>query len=388
MQLKQEIEGEEDASRKAVHLRGRLYRAVTLAEELRNLCIGSADARSVLEADAYLAWMCGNLNLEKESVETALKYFVEAKASYESLESVANSDHRPIFAARVSDIEPSVRYCEYFIGGEEDVSLLAGSGDLLKGRVAEILEASLLNQAKALGEVDFFGKSIPILNEKVRLRMVEGAALNERIATLKGEENIACGYGDVLVCYTGAVDLIERDIEASKLAVPRTAAAEVQETSMAQLIDYIEFLRLTALRNRSVYLAKVLDLRLQSDSEVSKRLRPDELVFLYDKAIFYITEMTGIAVRFGVSDYVDPEQTAFEAMRLFFRAEGLSRLQKFQEAYVLYTRCLEMSAGVDTLNSFASRFRSGLIAAHASGLVHTVGDPSNASLMVCTCLFI
>jgi len=71
MELKQEANTE---PRKRFHLMRRLGRAGKHSRELLELVEGCerCDARSRLEVQAYLLWMCGNIEFEKQCWQEAL----------------------------------------------------------------------------------------------------------------------------------------------------------------------------------------------------------------------------------------------------------------------------------------------------------------------------
>lgn len=78
MQLKQEANTE---IRKRFHLLRRLRRAVAHSSKLLQLCeqCGRCDTRTKLEAQAYAAWMLGNVQFEQQRWKEAFDNFGNAQ---------------------------------------------------------------------------------------------------------------------------------------------------------------------------------------------------------------------------------------------------------------------------------------------------------------------
>jgi signal recognition particle subunit SRP68 len=78
-----EENGDHDSnSRIKFHLSSRLKKAVKWSETLRALCAERADARTSLEAEAYAAFMAGNLALYEEDWKRAFEAFGTAHRIY------------------------------------------------------------------------------------------------------------------------------------------------------------------------------------------------------------------------------------------------------------------------------------------------------------------
>jgi signal recognition particle subunit SRP68 len=80
MQLKEEWqEAPEDHARLKFHAIRRLVKATRWTGQLQQLAAATAQPRTMLEADAYHAFMTGNVALDKENWADALKHFVHAQ---------------------------------------------------------------------------------------------------------------------------------------------------------------------------------------------------------------------------------------------------------------------------------------------------------------------
>lgn len=63
----------------AFHFCPKTTQASSWSGELQRLAGAAADPRTVLEADAYHAFMCGSVSLDREHWAEALQHFVHAQ---------------------------------------------------------------------------------------------------------------------------------------------------------------------------------------------------------------------------------------------------------------------------------------------------------------------
>ncbi|KAI5698498.1 hypothetical protein M8J75_007706 [Diaphorina citri] len=134
MQLRQEANTE---PRKKFHLVSRLRKAASYAVQLQTLCEAEVcDARTKLEAQAYVSWIVGVLHFELKLWKSAMKNLKEAQVVYEKLMSALNEEDALLYKQKVEELTPSLRYCAYNIGdqaGIEDLMQLRSQthGDLV-----------------------------------------------------------------------------------------------------------------------------------------------------------------------------------------------------------------------------------------------------------------
>ncbi|CAG2059476.1 unnamed protein product [Timema podura] len=134
MQLRQEANTE---PRKKFHLVSRLRKATTYALQLQSLCESSkCDARSKLEAKAYVAWITGSLQFELQLWRPAMENLKKAQVVYEKLATALPEEDQVLYKQRVEELSPSLRYCAYNIGDDSSIDDLLelrshGQGDLL-----------------------------------------------------------------------------------------------------------------------------------------------------------------------------------------------------------------------------------------------------------------
>ena len=123
MALKQEVDTEH---RKRFHMLRRLAKATMYARILYGLCTGDpnkCDARTKLEAEAYLCYMRGIFNFETEKWRAAASHLGRAQAIYVKLcEAISDEEVKLIYQQRVDELKSTLRFCSFNLG-EEKMSL-------------------------------------------------------------------------------------------------------------------------------------------------------------------------------------------------------------------------------------------------------------------------
>ena len=114
MQIKQE----EPTASQAGHMIRRLGKAWAWARALNDLCAAVGDDLTVLQSEAYAAWMEGNYALEKDDLHAALPAFSKAKQIYEELAEVSTQEQKEILAKKLENIDLVILYCSRYLSME------------------------------------------------------------------------------------------------------------------------------------------------------------------------------------------------------------------------------------------------------------------------------
>lgn len=122
MELKESIE----EPRKRFHYHRKLGKAVKYAEQLQAICNAKGDSRTVLEAEAYAAGLQGLALQEESKFAEALARFARAKTIYEQMAKVADIDEQRQYQGRVEEIDISIRFCKYNLGGAATADTASG----------------------------------------------------------------------------------------------------------------------------------------------------------------------------------------------------------------------------------------------------------------------
>ena len=124
---------------------GRLKKAAKWAAELRSLAAARADGHTVLEAEAYAAWMTAQLELERGVLEAALAALVAARQIYEQLGRLSGRRQRELFEQRLEEMAPQERQCRYNLSRRKGVSVAAAArGAAAAGDASASLRPDLL----------------------------------------------------------------------------------------------------------------------------------------------------------------------------------------------------------------------------------------------------
>lgn len=256
MQLQQESNTE---PRKKFHLISRLRKAVTHAQHLEYLCQSPlCDARTKLEAQAYLAWMQGTLYFELQDWKQASEKLVLAQTIYEKLASALNEDEQIIYKQRVDELTPSLRFCAYNIGdskAQQDLMNMRGEGG--KPELDTLIAQTREKQAASLLEVTWRDRTVPVRLEKVRVFLLAYQGLELSLSKANDVEAKLSAYETILLDSKEAIQSLKEDLAASAQSKAKVDAVSTQITSQQYLLSYLIFLRSTLTIDRNLVMIEV-----------------------------------------------------------------------------------------------------------------------------------
>lgn len=271
------------------------------------------DARSKLEAQAYVAWMHGTLHFELQLWSNATENFKKAQVIYEKLASALPEEEQLPYKQRVEEITPSLRYCAYNIGDDKAV-------DLLELRSQGVLENfdTLVAQTKEkiaaiLQEVEWFGLKVPIRIERVQLFLKSIETLDDSLN--RAENNPA----RVKILEDMFIDL--RDI----IALARDEVK--QDNKDAQLLlSYLISIRVDRTVLRNLYL-------------ITQTRKAQDVCRLFDIIIQQVTEVMQLeALRENqkAQKYYRDNLEAHRALRTFYMGKSHATFRRWKEAALVY----------------------------------------------------
>lgn len=181
MELKDEssLEGKHKLKHMAV---AKFAKAAKWADQLRALCSVKADPQTALEATAYADYMTGQLLLERESWSQAVVKLLSARTIYTELSAVGSLHDQDMFASRLQDLDPPIRFCKFNAGmtsESADIDIFSASPDL-KAKFDEMRAKKALDSAHSFStssgsssggmQVLFAGKFIPVDDDQVQVQ--------------------------------------------------------------------------------------------------------------------------------------------------------------------------------------------------------------------------
>jgi len=348
MELQQAAETE---PRKRHHQKRRLEKAAKWSVELRDLCAVCGDDRTALEADAYAAWMSGNMMIQRDSWQEALAHFLRCKQIYEQLGQVGTTHQRELYMERVEEVEHSIQYCQYTISvgeGEADpealekIRLEVGGSDILQAKLNSVLAESRKKQASALESVEWEGASVPLCNEQVRLRLLQAADQAGDLERMGGDDKEAAEgvYLDVCAAYDDAIKDIRRDHSKGESKDSEATATDQQDLKLLEA--YVRSLKLK--HQTAHYTELALSLSAAFTEAAAGAPRAEDLVKLYDTLILNMNELRDLkGVQEGSSLWEEAVALGqvYTAFRCYYISQTFAAANKWPQANALIARTIE-----------------------------------------------
>lgn len=332
------------------------------------LCRETANTRTQLEAEAYSGWVHGNNHMERGELVLSLARFKQARAVFVQLGKVSDIEQQALCQERVQQIDPSIRLIEYDLAklkragyefSEADQAELlalqeeAEGDELLQRRLDEILAESRKREAETMSTVTWQGRRVPVKNERLRVGVIEAQQLAARAAEGGvggggGHERAVELHSGVMSAYDDALALARADIrEAEKSLVKKNAMEHLEA-----LRDFVTFHKLVATdaRNRAMAAGMIEQYEQQRRGEQAvqtKKVRPDDLVHLYDRMLQNLDAAAEVAARGEAAEPLPASHAArragYVASRCFYLAESYRRTSQLAEAYALFGRARELA---------------------------------------------
>ena len=351
MQLKRE--SSQDTMRPRYHLLSRLAKAAKSAEMLSALCATRGDKRTALEAEAYAAFMIGNLNLEREQWGAALTQLKRTRTICSELGRASLAEHAHLYLQTVEEVEPSIRFCAYNLrreGGEaegegddnlDDLAEAEGASDILRSKLEAVLQESRARQALDFSEIDVLGERPPIKNEKARVSLLAMQGQLVEIAQLeKAGGDPTTLYDQLFVSFNDALDAVRADMRtASK---DTSAKAGVVAEQLRKLVAHLMWQKLThTTQQRLLLIAKQ---KGKDGGGTGRKGWAEDLVRLYETVQTNHEEMRALE---GYKDsephmaLLGAQAASVATFRCFYVGEAYAAAAQWREAQALYNRALE-----------------------------------------------
>jgi len=291
----------------------------------------NCDARTKLEAQAYVAWMNGSLQFELQLWKQAMENLQKAQVVYGNLASALPEMEQIVYKARVEELAPSLRYCAYNIGDTSAMDDLMQMRGQLSGELMASLD-SLIAQTREkqanTEEVTWRGKSCGIVPPRAAGLIIADSRLNQALE--KAATNQA------------RIDLLEAHLIDCKdaLSVVRDhfknelKSKENDKWSTSQhLINYLQYIRLSRTLERNLALVKA--------AEELEKAKPQDIVRLYEAALHNLVEISQLQNDAEFMEEQEAKTKGYRAFRCFYMAQSFANLHRWREAMALYQRSLQ-----------------------------------------------
>ncbi|TRZ19706.1 hypothetical protein HGM15179_007439 [Zosterops borbonicus] len=361
MQLKQEANTE---PRKRFHLLSRLRKAVKHAEELERLCESNrVDAKTKLEAQAYMAYLTGMLRFEHQEWKAAMEAFNKCKTIYEKLANAFTEEQAVLYNQRVEEISPNIRYCAYNIGDQSAMNELmqmrlrsGGTEGLLAEKLEALITQTRAKQAATMSEVEWRGRTVPVKIDKVRIFLL-GLADNEAaIAQAENEETKERLFESLLSECRDAIQAVREELKPDQKQREHSLENDSGKVSNIQYLhSYLTYIKLSTAIKRNESMAQSLQKALlqqqRSDEDGKRSPRPQDLIRLYDiilQNLVELTQLPGLEEDKNFQKEIGLKTLVYKAYRCFFIAQSYVLVKKWSEALVLYERVLKYAREVQS----------------------------------------
>jgi signal recognition particle subunit SRP68 len=201
----------------------RLERAAHHAARLEAVCRDAAEPRTLIEATAYAAWMRGNVAMERQLWAEASERFEVSRNVCEQLSRVGLPEQRAVFAERLEELTPKLRFCAYHMksGGDAakaaDVAQAGAAGADLRGLIEGVVsEAAKATQG--LRDVQWKGRAVPVRSAKVHEKLGRARDESEQASKSTASAERLRAYDHVFVLLSEAQQLL-RDEKAVQIRV-------------------------------------------------------------------------------------------------------------------------------------------------------------------------
>ena len=356
MQVKRENTAQEPRPR--FHLLQRLNKAAKWSVVLSKLCAERGDKRTALEAEAYSAFMRGNMHLEREQWKPALDQLKRSRTICTELSRVSVAEQVHLYSQMVEEVEPSIRFCAYNLkreggsgadaegaGEEDDFEGLAGAdstSDILRSKLEAVLQESRAKQAStSANELSVAGERVPIRNEKTRIAVLASQRALQEIAALGevGPHNADDAmplYDRLFVHFNDALEPVRADLRAA--TKENTAKSGVAKEHLEKLQAGLMWQKLEHMSNRMLVLIEKMRTKREDGG---KRVSPEDIVRLYDSLTNNFSEMgqlVGYREDEGLMTALGARAAVAKAFRCYYVAESYGAAAQWKEANALYRR--------------------------------------------------
>ncbi|KAJ9163958.1 hypothetical protein P3X46_023578 [Hevea brasiliensis] len=399
--------------RQRIYLIGRLRKAVKWADQFSRLCAAKGDSRTSLEAEAYAAYMNGNLLFEQDrNWDTALKNFISARAVYEELGKYGGLENQLLCRERVEELEPSIRYCRHKIGGSNlqtsdllQIGEMEGPAlDLFKTKLEAVMAEARSQQAASLTEFHWLGHKFPISNAKTRVAILKAQELEKDLHgpttdSLPAEKKLVI-FDKIFTAYHEARSSIRSDL----VSAGNADSVKDDLSGLDKAVSAVLGQR-TIERNQLLVTIAKSKLTRRCDDKNEKVAKPEELVRLYDLLLQNTSDLSDLVSsgrdtkheEIAFSENCSVRNLAFRAERCFYLAKSYSLAGKRTEAYALYCRARSLAENalqnfqplnntdemmITELKTLYDGCRSNSCIEHALGILEEEKAPENLSKKV------
>ncbi|KAE9025738.1 hypothetical protein PR003_g11609 [Phytophthora rubi] len=339
--------GDDANSRIKFHLNGRLRKAADWSQRLAEVCAVRADARTSLEAEAYAAYMAGNLAFHREEHVAALDKFGTARRIYSDLSQVGTSSQKELFSRSADELQPFIRFCEHRLAlqgraasSAETSSLeLQSSGEgannaLLQSKIDLVLLEARKQKVATLGSVEWKRQQLTVPTQELGLAVVRTDELAAKLEAARDDKSREARFLELLSAYDALLQTLKNaTLKLEQQAKSGSALVHSDLELLAALEEYARFKKLTKQVERQATVYRTLKQRFSAQ-------QAGELTHILDMLVQTVGDILSIP---GLREQEQRRAAQYSAYHAVFRACRASTVaqtyllqNKFAEALGLY----------------------------------------------------
>ncbi|OWZ05241.1 Signal recognition particle, partial [Phytophthora megakarya] len=346
--------GDDANSRIKFHLNGRLRKAAEWSQKLAEICATRADARTSLEAEAYAAYMAGNLAFHREEHVAALEKFNTARRIYADLSQVGTSSQKELFSRSADELQPFIRFCEHRLalqgrsGAADATSLeLQSSGEgannaLLQSKIDLVLLDARKQKVANLGSVEWKQQQLTVPTQELGLALVRTDELAAKLEAAQDDKSREARFLEMLSAYDALLQALKNaTVKLEQQAKSGSALVHSDLELLAALEEYARFKKLTKQVERQATVYRTLKKRFSAQ-------QAGELTHILDMLVQTVGDILSIP---GIRELEQRRAAQYTAYHAVFRA---CRATTVAQTYLLQHKFAETMA----LYQYASDFLS------------------------------
>ncbi|TDH70331.1 hypothetical protein CCR75_003995 [Bremia lactucae] len=339
--------GENANSRIKFHLNGRLRKAVEWSQRLATICAARADIRTSLEAEAFAAYMAGNLAFHREEHVAALDKFGTAHRIYADLSQVGTSSQKELFARSADELQPFIRFCEHRLAlqghptSSPDTSPLElqSSGDgvnnaLLQSKIDLVLLEARKQKVADLGFVEWKQQQLTVPTQELGMAMLRTTEISAKLDAAQDDKTREGRFLELLSAYDALLQALKTAItKLEQQAKSGSVLVHKDLEILAALEEYVRFQKLSKQVERQAFVYQTL-------KNSSSSQHTGELTHILDMLVQTVSEILSIP---GIRELEDRRAAQYSAYYAVFRACRASTVaqtylleKKFAEVMALY----------------------------------------------------
>ncbi|CEG38668.1 signal recognition particle 68 kda protein [Plasmopara halstedii] len=352
--------GEDANSRIKFHLNGRLRKAAEWSQRLAEICAVRADVRTSLEAEAYAAYMAGNLAFHREEHVLALDKFSTVHRIYTDLSKVGTSSQKDLFSRSADELQPFIRFCEHRLAlrgrlaNSTDTSSLElqSSGDgannaLLESKIDLVLLEARKQKVASLGLVEWKQQQLTVPTQEIGLAIVRTTELAAKLDAALDDKMRETRFLDLLSAYDGLLQALKSaTAKLEQQAKSGSALVHSDLELLAALEEYARFNKLVKQVERQVFVYQTLKRRFSAQ-------QAGELIHILDMLVQTVGDILLIP---GIRELEQRRAAQYSSYQAVFRACRASTVaqtylqdKKFAEAKALYQYALAFLADAEEI---------------------------------------